>query len=301
LADLTGHSSEFDNASAIRCRQNDESTFDTEFNADWLNLGIVNGGVVLAVVGRALRERLSQPSGHQDPFAISAHYLAATVPGPAEVRTEVIRRGRSLSTAQAGVWQVNSTGVLTERVRVLGTYGDLDSLGEEFNTTAACPDLIAPQDCISTEGASPEMLSVSGIHRRIDLRLDPTTLGRLGGDGASSSGVSQGWLRLRDGRKPDPLMLLLASDVLPPVTFNLGMQGAPATVHLSVYVRAKPASGWLRLRLRTSNVVGHYVEEDAEIWDSAGRLVLQARHLIQVSTWVGTPPIDGSSAKESGK
>ena len=43
----------------------------------------LNGGYLLAVVGRALSEALP----HSDPFTVTAHYLSATTPGPATVRT----------------------------------------------------------------------------------------------------------------------------------------------------------------------------------------------------------------------
>ena len=57
----------------------------------------------------------------------------------------------------------------------------------------------------------------------------------------------RGWLRLADGREPDPLMLLLARDALPPVAFDLGLSGWTPTLELTVHVRARPAPGWLRV------------------------------------------------------
>ncbi len=40
-----------------------------------------------------------------------------------------------------------------------------------------------------------------------------------------------------------------------------------------------PAPGWLRIAASTRNVAGGFLEEDAEVWDSAGRLVVQSRQL----------------------
>ena len=59
---------------------------------------------------------------------------------------------------------------------------------------------------------------------RLDLRLDPATAGWAAGR-PSGLGQIRGWLRLADGREPDPLMLLLAADALPPVAFDLGLSG----------------------------------------------------------------------------
>ena len=44
-------------------------------------------------------------------------------------------------------------------------------------------------------------------------------------------------------------------------------------------MRARPAAGWLRVRISTRNPGGGLLEEDAEVWDSAGRLVAQSRQL----------------------
>jgi hypothetical protein len=74
-------------------------------------------------------------------------------------------------------------------------------------------------------------------------------------------------------------MLLLAVDTLPPVTFDLGMSGWAPTLELTAHVRARPAPGWLRIRVSTRNFAGGLLEEDAEVWDSRDRLVAQSRQL----------------------
>ena len=93
------------------------------------------------------------------------------------------------------------------------------------------------------------------------------------------TGAIAGWFRFADGREPDPLALLTVCDVLPPVTFDLGMPGWAPTLELTVHVRAHPAPGWLKVRHATRNLAGGMFEEDCEIWDSAGRLVAQSRQL----------------------
>jgi len=84
---------------------------------------------------------------------------------------------------------------------------------------------------------------------------------------------------MADGREPDPLMLLLAVDTLPPVTFDMGLAGWAPTLELTAHVRARPAPGWLRVRVSTRNFAGGLLEEDAEVWDSQDRLVAQSRQL----------------------
>jgi len=87
-----------------------------------------NGGYALAVALGAAARVLPHP----DPFAVSAHFLRPTVPGPAEIATERLRVGRSHSTAMVRLHQEG-----TERLAMLATYGDLDALDGPTVVTAA--------------------------------------------------------------------------------------------------------------------------------------------------------------------
>ena len=98
-------STEFDRGIAISARPDDPTTYDTELSAGWQIGAGINGGLLLATLGNALRSTLSASGGHLDPVAVSGYYLSASRPGPAAVRTEVLRSGRSLSTASASLVQ----------------------------------------------------------------------------------------------------------------------------------------------------------------------------------------------------
>ena len=268
--------SEFDEGIRVRPRQDDGSSYDAVLGEGWQIGAGVNGGMLLATAGNALREAFADDE-HPDPVAISAYYLSASRPGPAVLHTEVLRRGRSMSTGQVTLVQEQG-GVEVERVRALASYGDLGSLPDEVRTTATPPDMPPPEKCIGSEHAPPDFMEQASLLERLDLRLDPACIGWALGK-PSGQGVIRGWLRLADSREPDPLMLLLAVDALPPVTFDLGLFGWTPTLELSVHVRAKPAPGWLAVTHRTQNFAGGLLEEDAEVWDSTGRLVAQSRQL----------------------
>src|SRR5690606_3800656 len=122
--------SEFDRDTALTRRA--PGVYDIDLSAGWTILNAVNGGYLLAVLGRALADALPHP----DPFTVSAHYLTASRPGPAVVRTETARTGRTLSTGQASLFQFDEQGAEVERIRVLASYGDLDSLPADVRTTA---------------------------------------------------------------------------------------------------------------------------------------------------------------------
>ena len=267
--------SELDRALALT--PSGDGAYGARLDRAWTIGHAVNGGLLLALLGRALQETIGT-AGHPDPLAISAYYLSAGEPGPATVLTEQVRAGRSMATGQASIVQLGPEGESVERVRALATYGDLARLPDDVRTSAQPPQLPDPEACVSAAMAPPGSVGDLPFLHRFDMRLDPDTVGWAMG-APSHRGVIQGWVRMADGREPDPLMLLLAVDTLPPVTFDLGLAGWAPTLELSAHVRAVPAPGWLRVRVSTRNFAGGLLEEDAEVWDSQDRLVAQSRQL----------------------
>ncbi|MGW8379598.1 thioesterase family protein [Streptomyces sp. ODS28] len=266
--------SEFDRDTAIRPRAGHPGVHDVDLSPGWAIGHVLNGGYLLAVIGRALGEHLE----HSDPFTVSAHYLTATAPGPATVRTYTARTGRTLSTGSASLFQTDAGGNDVERIRVLATYGDLAGLSESVRTSAKPPHIPPMEQCFGQRDnpggadAGPEM------GKRLDLRLDPATCGWAVG-APSGAGEMRAWFELADGRDADPLSLLMTVDALPPTAFELGLSGWVPTVELTVHVRARPAPGPLRVAITTRNHAGGFLEEDVEIWDTADRLVCQSRQL----------------------
>lgn len=274
----TEFESEFDHGIAVSRSDGSPASYDAELSAGWQIGGGINGGLLLALMGNALRSSLGD--AHSDPWSITAYYVSASQPGPARLTTEVLRSGRTTSTCSCTLLQPDAEGEV-ERVRALATYGSLAALPDDVRTTAAPPQMPPPDECVSTADAPPSFLAQAGLLERLDLRLDPACVGWAVGE-PSGRGRVQGWLRMADGREPDPLLLLLAVDALPPVTFDLGLFGWTPTLELTAHVRAVPAPGWLRVKASTRNVAGGMLEEDAEVWDSADRLVAQSRQLALV-------------------
>ncbi|MGQ4512519.1 acyl-CoA thioesterase domain-containing protein [Streptomyces sp. DW26H14] len=265
--------SEFDRDTVVTSRSPGVHT--AQLSPGWSILKALNGGYVLAVVSRALRQALPHP----DPFTVSAHFLTPSRPGPAEIRTETVRAGRTVSTGQAALVQFADDGSEVERVRVLATYGDLGALTDEVRTSAKPPAMPPFEECYgSSDGPTDAFGDGSTLLDRLDVRMDPATSGWALGK-PTGTGELRGWFALADGRAPDPLSLLLAVDALPPAAFDLGITGWTPTVELTVHVRARPAPGPLRVALATRNLAGGFLEEDAEVWDSADRLVAQSRQL----------------------
>ncbi|MEU0118821.1 thioesterase family protein [Streptomyces bobili] len=269
--------SEFDRDTAVTLRE--PGVYDTDLSAGWTIFGAVNGGYLLAVLGRALADALP----HSDPFTVTAHYLSASRPGPAVVRTETVRAGRTLSTGQASLFQYDEEGREVERIRVLASYGHLDALPDDVRTSAKPPAFPPIGQCFGPEdGPAPAPdADQQPIAERLMLKLDPSTVGWALGQ-PSGKGEMRAWFGLADGRDADPLSLLLAVDALPPTAFDLGIAGWVPTIELTVHIRCRPAPGPVRVSLTTRNLAGGFLEEDGEVWDSEGRLVAQSRQLARV-------------------
>ncbi|SDN47872.1 thioesterase family protein [Geodermatophilus sp. DSM 45219] len=232
--------------------------------------GVLNGGYLLAVAARAAV--LDSP--HPHPVALSASYLRATPGGPARLAVTPGPAGRTL--AHSSVLLGDGTG---PSLAVQVTTATLGEDPADYTVNPA-PRLPGPDECVATRNA--EGGPVVGLARRIDTRLDPATAGWTVGR-PSDQRVLRAWIRLADGRAPDPLALLLFADALPPTAFAVGRPGWAPTVQLQVLVRALPAPGWCLVESRSTEVTGGWSDEECRIWDATGRLVAQARQLARVA------------------
>lgn len=254
-----------------------------ELTEGWAIGTAVNGGITMAIMAAGLRPVLDQDGRHPDCLAMSAYFLSAARPGPYGVEAHPVRAGRTMSTGEVSLWQVDEKGEPAERVRALATFADLAAMSEPVRRQSEAPSLPPPEKCVGTddlpEGSGD--FTLPEIMNRVDLRLEPETA--MWGIGQPSlAGRMRGWIRFRDGREPDALSLLYFLDALPPVAFDLGLLGWAPTLELSAHIRAHPAPGWLKVELSTENFSATLLEEDARIWDSTGRLVAQSRQLAAV-------------------
>lgn len=244
-----------------------------QLSADWGIGNAINGGILMALVAEATSAVSSAAKGHTDVLGLSAVFLSPGTDGPGQTQTEVLRSGRSMTTAHTSLRQEGQ-----DRLRAYLTLGDIARYAEPVTLNPQPPAMPDPQDCLRSSDAPPEALTQTGLLSRIDIRMDPATAGWAIGK-PSGAGEFRAWIRLADGREPDLHSLLFFLDAMPPVTFDLGAKGWVPTVQFSGYLHARPAPGWLLIRTRTTTVAGGLHEEDAQLWDSTGRLVAQSRQL----------------------
>ena len=235
------------------------------------NIGAApNGGYLLALALRALREHTGRP----DPLTSTAHYTSRPEVGPLDLVAGAVVGGRRHATAtivgsQSGV----------ERLRVTATFGDLSAAEGPTHVDLPPPPLPPRDECLLLPK---DLEGMPEITQRFDYAADP---GDVGWFLSTPSGVGKigGYLRFTDGREPDTLALAAVADAFPPAVFNVigGLSWVP-TLELTVHIRARPVPGWLRCVFRTRVLVDGYLEEDGEMWDERGALVAMSRQLALV-------------------
>ncbi len=247
--------------------------FATHLSDRW-NIGAMsNGGYVLAVVLAGVRQTLEAP----DPLSVTAHYLRPSTPGPARVLVEVVKLGRQYSTVCGRLLQNGK-----ETVRVLATYGDLEAQSGPVHVFGRAPDL-PPRQPSATPASGTALgfvpSAAASFAQRFEIRPARTVFDALG---PGEHPELAGWLRFADGRRPDVHALPLIADAFPPVVFRVLPQAWVPTIELTVHVRARPVSEWLRCVFRTRFIFGGLLEEDGEIWDDNGTLLALSRQLAAV-------------------
>jgi acyl-CoA thioesterase len=248
-----------------------------ELSDDWAIGEAINGGLLMSLATTATARSSASVGGHQDPLSFSGVFLSPGTPGPVQLEPQILRTGRSMTTAQVTVSQEKG-GASTERLRALVMLGDLGRYAEPVLKTVAAPHVPPPEKCVAASDAPPSTLTKSGFLQRFDARMDPATIGWAVGE-PSGRGEMRGWLRLADDAPIDAVGLLLALDAFPPVSFDLGSVGWVPTVEFTGFVRGIPEPGWLQIRLHTEHVAGGLLDEVCHIWDCTGQLVAHSRQL----------------------
>lgn len=243
-----------------------EGTFNATVSNRWNRLlGGPLGGYLLAICLRALKRDAPLP----DPVVVSAFFLRPGEAGSALIEVEAVRAGRRMATRQARLTQSGK-----ERLLVTTTFTDLSQAEGRTESFAKPPDLPEPADCMNPLHDLP--VEEPSIAQQLEFRAAKPP-GWLAG---KPSGRAEGkfWLRLQGERDADLVALALLVDALPLAVLELGEPGS-TTLELTIHLRGHPAPGWLACRNQTRHLIGGMHEEDAEIWDSTGRLVAQSRQL----------------------
>ncbi|MEU9886525.1 thioesterase family protein [Sphaerisporangium sp. NPDC051011] len=257
----------FDEATqAIRV---DATTYDVCLDPGYSIGGPLNGGYLMAALLRAVVDA----SPHDHPVSTSVQFLRAAAPGPARVHLEQVKTGRTATVTRA-------TLVRDGRAH-LDALVTTATLGAAASTWSGTPAVAMPpvEECVTLPEPKPE--SNMTFSARMELRFDPPTIGWLHGE-PTGRPESRAYFRMAEPQDPDPFVLALAVDALPPVVFSAGSRGWAPTVELTWHLRALPAPGWLTLIGHGRLIRDGWFDEDVEVWDSAGHLVAQSRQLARL-------------------
>lgn len=253
----------FDDATAVR--RMGEGRYQAELDGRFGFAEALNGGYLMAVL---LRAAVAE-SPHEHPVATSASFLRVAKPGPAEILVEQRKAGRTAAMARVTLLQADQP-IIDMQV----TTGTLDPSAEPIFVGESARSLPPVEDCLTFDSGKEDR----GFADQVDMRFDPSVMGWLDG---RPSGRLEGaaHFRLHEDQDPDPYVLALAVDALPPVVLNAGSYGWSPTVELTWHMRAVPAPGWLALHGTGRLLSDGWFDEEVEVWDSAGRLVAQSRQI----------------------
>jgi hypothetical protein len=267
----------FDAVTAVQ-PTDEEGVFAASIHDLWAVGDKPNGGYlqsVLAVAARMVGQ--GDTTGPWDVTSCSITFLRPPAFGPASVRTKVLRTGRSVAHVRATL--VQDDAELADAVFVLNALPA--QRHERYDGTEPL-DAPPPDECLRLPPQIPGGARV-GIMEVLDLRLDPATIPFS--EAARPAGARaelRGWTRFADGREPDALSLLFTLDAIPPATLMIGSTGWVPTLQMSTYVRARPAPGWLGIRMVAHLVTDGTVDETCVVWDSTGHVVGQSTQIARL-------------------
>ena len=228
-----------------------------------------NGGFLASLILTALQREVADPD--RIPRSFTVHYVARAEEGEVEIRSSVERVGRSMTA---------TTGQLFQGGKLLATaqcaFSATRSGEEDFDDLGAS-EVPMPEDL-------PELDIPEGLMPPIANHFDYRWA--LGSFPYSDSdrALSGGWLRLKEPRPLDALIIPTFADGWPPSVFS--RRSTPAlvpTIDLTVHFRGEipslPPDEWVLVSFETKVAQGGFLEEDGYIWTRDGKLLAQSRQL----------------------
>ena len=248
----------------------DESTFLGATSRDWWVDRGPHGGFLAALMLRALRTTVDDPS--RQIRSLTVHYIAPPTHGPIEVNTSIERVGKSRISASARLDQDGETKAIA-----LAAFSSEWESVEWAETTMPAVAAYADVDTLpATQGLTPRFFE--NFDARPVIGDWPFTGG--------TKALSGGWIRLAEPRPIDELAVAAFADAwMPSVFVRLDRPMAVPTVDLTVHFRtALPptdvgSEDFVLAVFRSENAADGFFVEDGEIWSPNGTLIAQARQL----------------------
>ncbi|MEY2417806.1 MAG: hypothetical protein QOG90_486 [Actinomycetota bacterium] len=210
MTQLSAALTDFDRTTTLVADVDRPGEFAVHLDDGWSSLVGIHGGYMSALTVRGAE---AVAGADRTARTVTTSFLRTGRPGPATVVVNVVRSGRSLTTATADLVQDDKI-VVTSRVTLLAERRGVEWLD------ATPVDVLPLEDCIRID-------SEVGHFDQADGRIDPRSVPFTDGPRARISG----YIRPLETRAIDPTWLAMASDWFPPPAF---VRLAPPTGGVSI-------------------------------------------------------------------
>ncbi len=263
-------------AAPLLRQRGEEAVFGCVFDKGWWTIRGPNGGVLAAMLARALTNM--EGDSARGLRSLTIYYLARPEEGAAEIHLRRLRRGRRMSFYSFSMEQEGR--VLAQGGAALGT-GSSESIAFAHESMPEAP----PPSAIA------EIPRFLPIHDHYELRMAWGSY--FSGEEKAETG---GWFRLRDKQEAmDTAFIAAASDGWLPSVFthfsesmrarlSAGVPTVELTIHfLASLPRAEiKADDYVLVRFAAHEAREGYFIESGEIWSSSGLLLARSRQLALV-------------------
>ena len=241
--------------------------FGTTLLETWNIVEGPNGGYLAAIIARAMTETVAEAS--RGLRSLTVHYLTRPEFSDAEVRVDVMRTGRSLSTL---------TATLTQRDRTICTATAAFSVPWTSTTQwhAEMPAWAHKEGVDIRNRPKP-------VHVRNWTGEPIVDAPFFSGEGTPRLGQ---WIRAAKPRPLDAIELVAIADASPPSGFpRMSQRSAMPTIDLTVHIRATfpldpaPVDDRVYAEFTTAHVADGFAGEDGTMWSADGRLLAESRQL----------------------
>ncbi|MBT5202267.1 MAG: thioesterase family protein [Gammaproteobacteria bacterium] len=251
---------------------NQVSNYNLTISPDWNVMIGPNGGYIAAILLKAMKNSMAGTPTR----SITVHFLSASVPGPAQLRVEILKQGRSISTCNA---------LLTQGQRTIAsataTFAE-QRLAIDF-CDVKMPDVLPPNQIpvdSRMNSGSPHFVP---FRDQYDQRL---AVGAIPPEN-NGSGLVGGWTRFKHPRAFDDLAILAISDSwFPGISARQTSQKLQApTLDHTVHILADlplvtlREDDFLLVEFSTQTAALGYLIENGRIWASTGQLLAVSRQL----------------------
>lgn len=251
----------------------------------WSALAGINGGILLAVITRAVAAEVGRDRGLR---TVQCQFMRPPAPGDAELEVVTLRTGKRATNLRV---QLTQQGRLILEALVVCFAG---GLREVASWAPAMPD-VEPPGAEPSSIADPRMPAIAE-------RLTYTP--RLGPPPLSGTPVppgkparTGGWLQLKGDQPIDAAVLAFFADAWWPASLGpLNQLAFNPTIDLTFHLRAQlPPEGLpaqpLLLDVTTIAMQEGLVDEDARLYSADGTLLAQSRQLAITMTPDDRPPV----------